>query len=53
MMMILRRIRGEEEDEDSKTLDRFRVKLGGSEVRSLDGSRRGDMESEESMSARR
>jgi hypothetical protein len=49
MKMIFYRIRSEEDDEDLKTLDGFRVKFGGSEVRSLDGSRRRSMESEETM----
>jgi hypothetical protein len=52
MKMIFRRIRSEE-DEDPKTPDRFGVKLDGSEVRFLDGSRRGSMESEETIKVRR
>jgi hypothetical protein len=43
MKMIFRRVRSEEDDEDPETPDRFGVKLDGSEVRPLDGSRRGGM----------
>jgi hypothetical protein len=38
MKMIFRRVQTEEDDEDPKTLDRFRVKFAISVVRSLDGS---------------
>jgi hypothetical protein len=53
MKTIFQRIRLEKNDKDPKTPDRFGVKLDESEVPSLDGSRRGNMESEETMRVRR